>query len=225
MRNRCLAVAAILLAALAPVGSAANAPAARIPASDLVKAVEHRYASIRTLSANFRQTFRSGELGQEVVEQGRLFVRRPGQMRWDYRQPEKKIFVVEKDGSTLAYLPADMTAVRGQLSGNAPHLRLLLGESDLLAAFAATDVQLKDPAFAGSRQVKLVPREPMEGIEFVYLEVDPRLLTVGRVLVMDSLGNESDLVLDKVVENAVVRPDAFDVRIPPGVAVQAAAER
>jgi outer membrane lipoprotein carrier protein len=189
-------------------------------AEDLVHAVEKRYAAIHTLTANFTQTFRSGELGQSVVERGRIFVRRPGRMRWDYREPEKKIFVVDEDGTTLSYVPADLTAVRARLPADAPHLDLLMGRSNLLEDFAAGEVTLKDPAFPGSRALKLVPRRPMEGIEMVYLEIEPRLLTVERVLVMDPLGNESDLVLDRVTENAVVRPDVFDVRVPPGVSVR-----
>jgi outer membrane lipoprotein carrier protein len=193
------------------------APAAPSDAAELVRAVERRYASIKSLTGSFTQTFRSGELGQHVSETGRIFMRRPGQMRWDYRQPDKKVFLVNADGTTLAYIPADMTATRSRIPATAPHLQLLMGQSDLLATFAASEVQLKDAAFPGSRQIKLVPRQPMEGIEMVYLEIDPRLLTVGRVLVMDPLGNESDLVLQKVEENAPVRADTFDLRLPAGV--------
>lgn len=185
--------------------------------------VEKRYASIRSLTANFAQTFRSGEMGQQVVERGRIYVRRPGQMRWDYREPDKKVFVVSKDGSTLLYIPGDLRAVRSRLPAEAPHLALLMGQSDLLATFAASEVTLKDPAFPGSRAIKLVPRRETDGIEMIYLEIEPRMMTVERVLVLDSMGNESDLVLDKVVENAAVKQDAFDVRIPPGVTVQDAA--
>lgn len=189
-------------------------------ADDLVRAVEKRYAGIRTLTANFTQTFRSGELRQSVVERGKIFMRRPGQMRWDYRTPEKKIFLVEPGGTTLAYQPSDLRAIRSRLPAEAPHLDLLMGQSDLLATFAASEVTLKSPAFPGSRALKLVPRKPMDGIEMVYLEIEPRRMTVERVLVLDPMGNESDLVLDKVVENAPVRADVFDVRIPAGVTVQ-----
>lgn len=205
----------------APAASGASrADSGGSRAEELVKAVEKRYSSIRTLTANFTQTFRSGELGQSVVERGRIFVRRPGQMRWDYRMPEKKVFLVEPGGTTLSYMPSDLRAIRSKLPADAPHLDLLMGQSDLLASFAASEVTLKDPAFPGSRALKLVPRQPMDGIEMVYLEIEPRMMTVERVLVLDPLGNESDLVLDKVVENAPVRADAFDVRIPAGVMVQ-----
>ena len=218
---RMLPMAAMLVSSVAAAPSSVRPPQpGSLDAEQLVHAVEKRYASIHTLTASFTQTFRSGELAQSVVERGRIFVRRPGQMRWDYREPDKKVFVVEQDGSTLSYVPSDLTAVRARLPQDAPHLELLMGRSNLLEDFAAADVTLKDPAFPGSRALKLVPRKPMSGIEMVYLEIEPRMMTVERVLVMDPLGNESDLVLDKVTENAVVRPDVFDVRVPPGVTVR-----
>src|SRR5690348_16501894 len=55
-----------LVAALAAVmlggASAHAAPATPAEAADLVRAVERRYASIKSLTASFTQTFRSGEL-------------------------------------------------------------------------------------------------------------------------------------------------------------------
>jgi len=212
-----LRLAAAFAAVIIGGASAHAASPAPADAGELVQAVERRYASIKSLTASFTQTFRSGELGQQISETGRIFMRRPGQMRWDYRAPDKKVFLVKADGTTLAYVPSDMTATRSRIPTTAPQLQLLMGQSDLLATFAASDVQLKDAAFPGSRQVKLVPRQPIEGIEMVYLEIDPRLLTVGRVLVLDAFDNESDLVLQKVEENAPVRADTFDLRLPAGV--------
>ncbi len=228
------ALRTVPLAALAVViaagPAAAAAPAAASPggisasgAEQLIRGVEKRYAAIRTLTANFTQTFRSAELGQSLVERGRIFVRKPGHMRWDYRDPEKKIFIVEPDGKTLSYIPADLRAVRSRLPPDAAHLKLLMGSSDLLADYAASEVTLKTPAFPGSRAIKLVPRQTADAVAMIYLEIDPRMLSIERVLVVDPEGNESDLVLDRVQENGVVKPDAFDVRIPPGIVVQDAA--
>ena len=175
---------------------------------------------MRTLTAGFTQTFRSAGTGQQLVERGRIFVKRPGRMRWDYRQPDKKVFLVNADGTTLSYVPADLTAVRARLPADAPHLKLLMGDSDLLESFAVTEVQLKDPVAPGSRGLRLTPRKPMEGIELVYLEADPAAASIRRVLVLDALGNESDLVLDKVAENAPLKEDVFDVRLPAGIEVR-----
>ena len=168
----------------------------------------------------FTQTFRSAATGQQLVERGRIWVKRPGQMRWDYRQPEKKVFIVHADGTTLSYVPADYTAVKGRIPADAPHLRVLLGDSHLLDGFAATTVQLKQPVFPSSRQIKLTPRKPTDGVEVVYLEVDPSTMGVQRALVIDALGNESDLVLERITEDARVQDDVFVLQLPSGITVR-----
>ena len=147
-------------------------------------------------------------------------MKRPGQMRWDYRQPDKKVFVVRQDGTTISYVPADYTAVKGRIPSDAPHLRLLIGDSHLSDGFIATIVKLKQPAFPDSRQLKLTPRKPTEGVEVIYLELDKSTLGVSRVLVVDPLGNESDLVLEKISEDAHVQDDVFDLQLPAGVTVR-----
>jgi outer membrane lipoprotein-sorting protein len=217
-RRSRLVPALAALALLAAAGPAAAAAAGDAPsAEDTVRALERRYAAISSLSASFVQTFRSASMGQQVVERGKLYVKRPGLMRWDYRSPDKKVFLVNADGTTVSYVPADLSATRSRMPADAPHLKLLLGQSDLLAGFVASEVELKAPMFPGSRQIKLVPRTPEPTVETVYIEIDRRLGSVLRVLVVDSMLNESDLVLEKVNEDAKLAPDTFDLRLPPGI--------
>ena len=83
--------------------------------------MEDRLGRASSLTANFTQTFRSAATAQQVVERGRLFVKRPGRMRWDYKQPDKKVFLVRSDGTTLVYVPADYMAVKSRLPADAPH--------------------------------------------------------------------------------------------------------
>ena len=218
-------LAFVLLAVLASPSVASPRPEPAEPltdaeARDLLRRVERRYASLRSLSASFVQSYRSRELGQEVVETGKLFVKRPGRMRWDYRRPDKKVFLVQEDGTTLSYVPADLTAVRGKIPREAPHLRLLLGESDLTSTFEVTGVTLKTPRNPAARHLKLRPQESFQSIEMIYLEVDETTATVERVLVVDRMGNESDLRLEKVRENAALRDAVFRLRLRPGIVVR-----
>ena len=36
--------------------------------------------------------YRSGLLGRELVERGKVSIKRPGRMRWEYQEPEEKLF-------------------------------------------------------------------------------------------------------------------------------------
>ena len=212
--------ASLMLASSVALAAPDAARAAAPDAGKLLREVEARYAGVKCLSASFTQSYRSAALGQNVVERGRIFVKRPGRMRWDYRQPEKKVFVVAPDGTTLTYLPSDFTAFRSRIPEGAPHLKLLLGESDLQGAFDVQAVELKNPRNARAVALKLEPRSAVEGVELLYLEVDPATRSVERILVVDSLGNESELILERVREDLVLKDQDFDVRLPSGIDVR-----
>lgn len=54
--------------------------------------VEKRYNSASTLQLRFEQRYRGG--GQPArTENGILFLKKPGRMRWEYRHPEGKLFL------------------------------------------------------------------------------------------------------------------------------------
>lgn len=209
---------ALALAAAAAAAEPAGEPAGE-SAGELVRRLEAHQASLGSLSASFTQTYRSAATGQELVEKGRIFVKRP-YLRFDYRRPDKKVFLVEADGTTLAYVPADRSAVRSALAADAPHLRLLRGEMGLLEDFSARTVTLEEPLEPGSVQLKLVPRRPSAELDLVYLEVSPDARTLHRVLVLDALGNESDLHLQRVRENPALDDGDFRLQLPRGVSVR-----
>jgi outer membrane lipoprotein carrier protein len=80
------------------------------PAESLVRRLEAHQARVGDLTARFVQTYRSGVLGREVVERGRVSIKRPGRMLWEYKDPEKKTFVA--DGKTFYfYVPADRQVI------------------------------------------------------------------------------------------------------------------
>ena len=188
-------------------------------AEDLLRRVEKRHAGLESMSASFTQAYRSAATGQEIVERGRLFVRRP-LIRFDYRRPSKKVFIVEADGTTLAYVPADRSAVKARIPDDAPHLRLLRGDAGLLEDFSVRVVALKEPVVAGSVQLKLTPRRPLHDVDVAYLEVDGETGAIHRVLVFDSLGNESDLLLARVKENPRLSGSVFRLDLPRSVSLR-----
>jgi len=51
-----------------------------------------KLSSITSLEANFSQYYYSTQVEEPVSGQGRVFIRRPDRMRWEYSSPEKQIF-------------------------------------------------------------------------------------------------------------------------------------
>ncbi|HVB34335.1 MAG TPA: outer membrane lipoprotein carrier protein LolA [Patescibacteria group bacterium] len=107
-----------LMFSLAAVGAKGAlpppAPAAEPShAQAIVRAIEARYHHALTLRAVFLETYRAGSSDLRV-ESGTAYFRRPGQMRWDYTSPQKKLFLMDGHNAWF-YIPADHTASRAAL--------------------------------------------------------------------------------------------------------------
>lgn len=203
--------ARLLLAALL----AATTAAADDAGLELARRVDRRQAAVRDLTARFEQRYRSGALGRELVERGTLAIRRPGRMRWEYREPERKTFV--SDGRAFYfYVPADRQVIVRQASGERGlTARLLSGEGGLVGQF---QVGLEASPGPGLQRLRLVPREPDPDVERVYLDVDSLARIVGLEL-FDAQGNRSRFRFEDLKENVGLGEGQFRFEVPPGVEV------
>ena len=79
-------------------------------ADSVARDLQRKYDRVRDFSADFVHTYRGGVLKQQATERGRLLVKKPGKMRWEYTAPEKKLFV--SDGRKIySYIPQDRQVV------------------------------------------------------------------------------------------------------------------
>ncbi len=213
MRAALLAtVLAVLLPAL-PAAPSAD-PDADL-ARSLVRRVEERHARTADLVARFTQSYRSGMLSREVVERGIVSIKRPGRMRWEYKDPEAKLFV--SDGKTFYfYVPADrQVVVSEQDAERSLAARLLSGRGGLLDEF---DASLDEPLEEGVFRVKLVPRREQPDVERAFVDVEPSG-RIRSILLEDVQGNRTRFRFEGVRENTGLRDGLFRFDVPPGVEV------
>ncbi|HUB32329.1 MAG TPA: outer membrane lipoprotein carrier protein LolA [Bryobacteraceae bacterium] len=79
--------------------------AAGAPLDTLLKGVEARYNHAKTLEVLFTEQYTPPGHARRT-ESGKLLLRKPGRMRWDYSQPAGKLFL--SDGKMLwLYTPAE----------------------------------------------------------------------------------------------------------------------
>lgn len=205
-------LAVLLLAA--PVAAPPD-PADSALARDVLRRLEDRQARTRDVVARFTQSYRSGMLGREVVERGTLSLKRPGRMRWDYQDPEKKLFV--SDGRTsYFYVPADrQVVVSEQDDRRSLAARLLSGRGGLAEEF---DASLAEPLEEGVLRLKLVPKREQPDVERAFVDVEPS----GRVrglLLEDAQGNRTRFRFEDVRENRGLPDSVFHFEPPPGIEV------
>jgi outer membrane lipoprotein carrier protein len=97
----------------------------------LSQRVDRHYNTLHTLQAEFTELYRGN--GTERTESGTLWIKRPGRMRWEYRQPEAKLFITDGKNAWF-YAPGDPQARRTpsrKLDDIRSPLAYLLGKTKL----------------------------------------------------------------------------------------------
>jgi outer membrane lipoprotein-sorting protein len=71
----------------------------------VLEAFDRAQRATTTLIASFSEEKRLKLLARPVVSRGELYFQRPNQVRWEYLEPDRKIFVITED-RYVAYYPA-----------------------------------------------------------------------------------------------------------------------
>jgi outer membrane lipoprotein carrier protein len=211
-----LAAAVVLSLALGPVVGAQT----RNP-TDLARSLQQKYAGIRDFSTDFTHTYTGGVLKKTVTERGRLLIKKPGKMRWDYTAPEPKQFM--SDGVKLySYIPADKQVIVGtvpQGEGASTPSLFLTGKGDLVRDFTASAGEVPKGYASGTQALKLVPRTPQPDYDWLVLLVDPSTLTLRGMVTADAQGGTSVFSFSNMKENVGLNDNEFAFRMPRGVDV------
>jgi outer membrane lipoprotein carrier protein len=200
----------------------ATAPLAASSAPDvhaIARAVDNHYNRLRTLQAEFTETYRGA--GMERTESGTLWLKKPGKMRWEYRAPEQKLFLSDGKDAWL-YLPADRqvrkTSVR-KLDDLRSPLAFLLGKAhlqkELEGLSVAPDVIPLQP---GDVVLRGVPKALAGRINQIMLEITPDD-HISRIIVEGVDGSQTEYRFSDQKENVEVAEARFRFTPPPGVEV------
>src|SRR5437763_12975606 len=116
--------------------------AAETRATQLASALQTKYAAIKDFSADFVHSYVGGVLKKQITESGRVLIKKPGKMRWEYTKPEQKLFV--SDGVKMySYLPQDKQVIVASVpqddQATTPTL-FLTGKGNLTRDFTPTIV-------------------------------------------------------------------------------------
>ena len=178
--------------------------------------VDRHYNTLATREADFTETFAGG--GVSRSESGKLWLKRPGRMRWEYRQPREKLFVTDGKQAWF-YVPGERQARRTplkQLDDLRSPLAYLLGRTQLEKEFKGLSLasDLK-PETTGNQVLRGVPRH-MAGVTQVVLEVAPDG-RFSRIVVEGEDGSKTGFRFTNQRENAPIPDTRFRFAPPPGV--------
>ena len=144
-------------------------------AQDLDSAVEglrQRYASVTTVTGNYQQVYRAPGIDQ--TESGVFWLKRPGLMRWECRQPEEKLFVLDGRRS-FHYLPQDHQVYEQPFPAADLHstpLEILLGTMAIRKSYTVSWEGSILPKYEGTCLIRLTPRGDVPEYSYLVLELN-----------------------------------------------------
>jgi outer membrane lipoprotein carrier protein len=192
------------------------------PADDKAKVLAGLQAWLdgtSTLDMRFRQSLVSSALGTTATESGRLYLERPGKLRWDYLDPEKKIALLLGDRTAL-YLEEERVMSRGRLSGDQGLFpRLLAGRERVGDFFTATLVATPSTGGRGAFRLRLVPKGGQGAMTEVTLTLRPPAFLIEGAELLDETGNRTTYTFSNVRRNLALPAGLFAFEPPPGTEV------
>ncbi len=190
---------------------AVDAGAAQVKVEDVVARVQKSYEAIRTIHAEFSQTYRSARFGDKTAE-GSLVLEKPGKMLWKYSQPPGRILVSNGDLITL-YDPADRQAlITPQPEDDAfpVALAFLVGRGNLKKAFKITLAEPEPGQKSDTYLLRCLPREADPQVRAVYLKVrlgTPTLVISSKIV--DAMDGENEIRFSKIHVNQPIKGKPF----------------
>ena len=211
--------AVLLLLSTLPAFLAASGVAS-MPLDQFVTEVQKSYHDVQAIRADFTQTYDSG--GGSRVESGTVVFARGGRMRWDYREPEKKVFLSNKK-EVLLYLPEQSQLNRSSVKESEDYrvpFRLLLSRLDLRKVF----VKFEDAGHEfqhppEDRVIIAYPKDAAKlGYKHVVMEFDPQL-DIRRLIIVYSNNSVMRFRFSHIDRNPKIAATLFELTPPPGTQI------
>ncbi len=178
--------------------------------------VDRRYNHISTLTADFTEIYKGA--GIQRTESGTLWLKKPGRMRWDYREPQEKMFLTDGKKAYF-YVPGERQAREAPIKNlddlRSP-LRYLLGKTKLQKEFVGLSLTNMPPLEAGNVVLQGVPKSMADRLSRVLLEVGPDG-TLFRIVAEELDGSTTEFRFRNQRENVAIPDARFQFHPPPGV--------
>jgi outer membrane lipoprotein carrier protein len=195
----------------------AHAAESELTLEQILDRVEQHYTG-KSFQAEFIQE--SSIKAMEIVDfaSGKVFVRYPGMMRWEYEKPEKQVIIT--DGHKLwIHRPTDNQV----LTGSAP---AFFGDGK--GASFLSDIKLIRQKFKISRdqskesffyELNLQPLEKKLDVTDIRLSITKNTFTVVRIITYNTYGDENRIEFANHQFKVKLDDSLFSFKIPPGADV------
>ena len=198
----------------------AAAESTRLTVDHILDQVEKKYADSK-FSANFVQKSTIKAMDITDLATGKVYIKYPGMMRWEYEKPDRQIIITDADKLWI-YRPEDNQV----MTGNAPtFFRDGKGASflsDIRLIRQKFDISLEQGKQRQSDlfyHLKLIPLEKTLDISMIGLMISKQTFNVLQVTTLNLYGDETRIDLINSAFGVDLDDSLFSFKIPDGVDV------
>jgi outer membrane lipoprotein carrier protein len=188
---------------------------------ELITKVQRNYDRITDIQARFAQEYTNKSLNRIKKAEGRVYLKKSGMMRWEYRKPHRQEIV--SDGAMIwHYQPDDNQVIVGEISktirAKIP-AAFLSGEGDLRRDFRIESSKGESQREDSWYLLDLVPVEPQADIQRLVLRVDPKRFLIVQTDIYDAFENINRIRFLGIKIDRNLPDSLFTFTIPPGTQV------
>lgn len=192
---------------------------------EVVKKLQARYEQTRDLQADFKQSTKIEGFATPISSRGRVYIKKPGRLRWDYLDPTvEEIYVNRND--VMMYVPEHKQVLVGkltQMAASQAPLQLLQGVAKLEEQFELEPTPGRERGEGGVPLVTLLPKqtEPasVRTVDRIVLELQPKTYFIKTVSIHEISGNVSTFQFNNLKPNTGLKNALFEFETPAGVEV------
>jgi outer membrane lipoprotein carrier protein len=192
---------------------------------EVVKKIQTRYEQTKDLQAEFRQVTKIEGFATPLASSGILMIKKPGRLRWDYREPDvQEIYVTGND--LMMYVPQHKQVLVGkltQMAASQAPLQLLQGAAKLEEHFEAQATPGGERGEGGIPLVTLIPKdagpESVRTVARIVVEAQPKTYFIKTVAIHEVSGNIATFQFSNLQSNTGLKGSLFEFSVPAGVEI------
>ena len=199
------------------IGSRAMAAELNLSLAKILDGIEKRYAN-SSFSAKFLQESTIKAMEITDFASGKVYVRHPGMMRWEYDEPNKQVIIT--DGFKLwIYRPEDNQVMTGSAPDFFRDGKGASFLSDIKLIREKFNISLLNSETNFFYELKLMPIEKTLDISDIHLSVSKNTFNIVRVTTYNFYGDETRIEFLNTEFNLQLDDSLFSFKIPEGVDV------
>ncbi|UVT21986.1 MAG: outer membrane lipoprotein carrier protein LolA [Nitrospira sp.] len=191
----------------------------------VVKQLQARYEKTKDLQADFSQKTKIEGFERPVTSAGKVYIKKPGRLRWDYLDPASEQIYVNQD-DVKVYVPEHKQVLVGkltQMAASQAPLELLQGAAKLDESYEIEPTTGTERGVGSIPLITLIPKgkehDSAQGLQKIVVEVFPKTYFIRTVSLYEISGNVAVFEFSNLKPNLGLGNEVFDFKTPPDTEV------